>query len=250
MPGPAMQIAVLPARGGSKRVPRKNVRPFCGRPMIAWPIRAALDSGLFDKVVVTTEDDEIAAAARAAGAEVPFMRPAGLADDHTPTRAVVNHAITAMAGLTGRPVASACLIYATAAFLAPDDLRAARALLDAPGRDFVFAALPFAHPVQRALVEDGAGGVRMLSPEHAGTRSQDLPEAFHDAAQFYWGRAEAFLAGRPMFGPASAPYLLARDRAVDIDTPADWDFAEALMRLRQAGFAANPATDPTPGDAG
>lgn len=232
MPGPGLQVAILPARGGSKRVPRKNVRPFCGRPMIAWPIAAALASGLFDRVVVTTEDDEIAAAARDAGAEVPFRRPADLADDHTPTRAVVNHAIRALEAETGQPVAAACLIYATAAFLSPDDLRAARALLDAPGRDFVFAALPYPHPVQRALVQDGAGGVRMLSPEHAGTRSQDLPEAFHDAAQFYWGRAEAFLAGRPMFGPASAPFLLARDRAVDIDTSADWDFAEALMRLR------------------
>lgn len=241
-----MQVAIIPARGGSKRVPRKNVRPFCGRPMIGWPIAAAVTSGLFDKVVVTTDDDEIAEAARAAGAEVPFRRPGDLADDHTPTRAVVNHAISAIAAGTGREVNTVCLIYATAAFLGPDDLRAARALLDgppgAPIRDFVFAALPFVHPIQRALVEDGAGGVRMLNPEHANTRSQDLPEVFHDAGQFYWGRAGAFLAGHPMFGPTSAPYLMARDRAVDIDTPADWAFAEALMRLRLASLAVNPAT--------
>ncbi|GAA6194430.1 pseudaminic acid cytidylyltransferase [Phaeobacter gallaeciensis] len=227
-----MKIAIIPARGGSKRIPRKNIRNFGGKPMIAWPISAALDSGLFDRIIVSTDDAEIADVARAAGAEVPFMRPDDIADDFSPTRAVINHAIGAIESDSGTSVTQACCIYATAAFVQADDLVNAHARLsDHDTTRFVFAAASFPHPAQRAMVETGAGGVEMLFPEHAKTRSQDLAETFHDAGMFYWGHRDAFMAEHPMFGPYSIPHLMPRTRTQDIDTPEDWAFAEALFKL-------------------
>ncbi|TNF23436.1 MAG: pseudaminic acid cytidylyltransferase [Rhodobacteraceae bacterium] len=232
-----MQIALIPARGGSKRIPRKNIRPFSGRPMIGWPIAAARASGLFDHVVVSTDDDEIAEIARDQGAEVPFMRPDRLADDFTPAREVIVDAVESMEKITGRQVDHLCCIYATAAFVQPGDLQQARAQLDRLAETgFVFAAAAYPHPVHRALVDTPGTGVGMLFPDHAGTRSQDLPEAFHDAGMFYWGRRDAFVSRTPMFNPDSRPYLMPRRRAVDIDTPEDWDFAEALFGLQGQGW--------------
>lgn len=227
-----MLIAIIPARGGSKRIPRKNIRRFGNRPMIAWPIRAALNSGLFDAVVVSTDDDEIASVAQAEGAEVPFRRPADLADDFTPTRAVINHAIAAMEEQRGQQVTQACCIYATSGLLEAADLRAAyEQLMAEPAAGFVFSALHFPHPPQRALCLDAKGGVAMLHPEYVATRSQDLVETFHDAAQFYWGRRDAFISGAPMFSKLARPFILPRDRALDIDTMEDWAFAERLLAL-------------------
>lgn len=228
-----MQIALIPARGGSKRIPRKNVRSFGGRPMIGWPITAALTTGLFDHVIVSTEDDEIAETARAEGAEVPFMRPENLADDFSTTRSVIVHAIEAVEALTGNQVTHLCCLYATAAFVEAEDIAAARKKLEVVSDGFVFAAASYPHPVQRAMIETAEGGAQMLFPEHAKTRSQDLPEAFHDAGMFYWGRRDAFVSGAPMFSPNSHPYFLPRKRAVDIDTPDDWDLAESLFRLQR-----------------
>lgn len=231
-----MQIAVIPARGGSKRIPRKNILPFGGQPMISWAIAAARDSGLFAQIVVSTDDAEIAQVARDAGAQVPFMRPAALSDDMSPTRGVINHAITQVENATGARVQTVCCIYATAALITAGDIQAARSLLvrDAQTR-FVFAAASYPHPVQRAMVETGQGGVEMLFPQHAKTRSQDLPETFHDAGMFYWGHRDAFVEEHPMFSPRSQPYVIPRTRAQDIDTPEDWAFAEALLAMRLAG---------------
>lgn len=229
-----MQVAIIPARGGSKRIPRKNILPFGGKPMIAWAIHAARDSGLFDDVVVSTDDTEIAQVAREAGASVPFIRPAELSDDMSPARGVINHAIRTIEGATGQTVDVACCIYATAALITPEDLTQARALLeDRDDTRFVFAAASYPHPVQRAMVETNAGGVEMLFPEHAKTRSQDLSETFHDAGMFYWGRRDAFIEEHPMFSPRSRPWVIPRERAQDIDTPEDWAFAEALLALSQ-----------------
>ncbi|MCV9962229.1 pseudaminic acid cytidylyltransferase [Pararhizobium sp. BT-229] len=233
-----MQIAIIPARGGSKRIPRKNIKLFGGRPMIAWPIRAALSSKLFDHVIVSTDDDEIAEVAEASGASVPFRRPAEFANDHSPARDAINDTIAQAEAFYGKPVVSACCIYATSPLIEAGDLIAARALLDEkPVANFVFAAATYPHPVQRAMVRDGALGVSMLHPEHIKTRSQDLPEAFHDAGQFYWGWRDAFMDRHPMFSPQSRPYLLPRSRVQDIDTPEDWEFAELL-------FAAKNGTSP------
>lgn len=234
-----MRLAVIPARGGSKRIPRKNIRPFGGAPMLSWPVSAAIRSGLFSDVVVSTDDEEIAETARAAGAATPFRRPDELSDDHTPTREVFNHAIREMERMRGREYTHVCGVFATAPFVTAEDLTAAETLLTGPGGwFFVFAATTFAFPIQRALRARREGGVEMFHPEHARTRSQDLEEAFHDAGQFYWGRREAFLGGHPMYSPQSFPYMMPRSRVQDIDTPEDWDLAEKLFAAREGARGA------------
>jgi pseudaminic acid cytidylyltransferase len=225
-----MRIAIIPARGGSKRIPRKNIKPFRGKPMICWPIAAALEAGLFDEVIVSTDDDEIARIAEGAGALVPFRRPAALADDLAPTRDVIIHAIADAETRHDRTVGMACCIYATAAMLRADDLhRGFEMLADRRKISFVFAATGYGHPVHRALMRRETGGVRMITPEYARTRTQDLPEAFHDAGMFYWGRRDPFMADEPMFSPRALPCMIPRSRAQDIDTPEDWDLAETLF---------------------
>ena len=224
-----MRIAVIPARGGSKRIPRKNVRPFCGRPMIAWPIGVARESGLFDRVIVSTDDAEIAETARGLGAEVPFMRPAELADDHAGTIPVIAHA-TRWAREQGWQVEALCCIYPTAPMISPDDLAEGLRLLDQGTHDFVFSATDFASPIFRSFVQAEGGGVEMIFPEHFNSRSQDLPRALHDAAQFYWGRPDAWLSAETLFGARSAALLIPPWRVQDIDTPEDWVRAEALFR--------------------
>lgn len=222
-----MNIAIIPARGGSKRIPRKNVREFYGRPMIAWPISAAALSGLFDRILVSTEDQEIADIARHAGAEVPFARPTDLAGDHSVTTEVVRHAL-AWAVAEGWPVTAACCIYATAAFISADDLIAARKVLSSE-YDYVFPAVRYGHPPQRGFIDDGDGSPEFLQPEHRATRTQDLPPVFHDAGQFYWGTCDAWLEQRPFFGRSTRFIELPQWRAWDIDRPEDWTIAEQLF---------------------
>jgi len=222
-----MNIAVIPARGGSKRVPRKNVKTFCGKPMIAWSIEAALESGCFDRVIVSTDDDEIAEVALAHGADVPFRRPAELADDFTPTVPVIAHAISWLQQTA--PVERACCLYATAPFTRPEDLSAGLALLDDTAADYAFSATTYGFPIQRAIRVDPDGKVSMFQPEHLAARSQDLEEAWHDAGQFYWGRTKAWLAGRPIFGAGSVVVALPRQRVQDIDTIEDWERAELIF---------------------
>lgn len=222
-----MRVAVVPARGGSKRIPRKNVRPFHGRPMIAWPLDAALRSGLFDRVIVSTDDDEVAACSRAAGAEVPFARPAELATDHTPTADVIAHAIDWLRA-SGEDPSAVCCLYATAPFVLPEDLAEGLRLLESGDWDYAFSATDYPSPVFRAFLEDPAGGVRMLHPEHFASRSQDLPEVLHDAAQFYWGRPAAWCERRVVFSERSQVVRIPRWRVQDIDTPDDWKRAELL----------------------
>ncbi|WP_081618349.1 pseudaminic acid cytidylyltransferase [Thioalkalivibrio sp. ALE31] len=224
-----MNVAIIPARGGSKRIPRKNIKPFCGKPMIAWPIEAARQSGLFDHVVVSTDDDEIAEVATAFGAEAPFRRPAKLADDYTATRPVVNHAIEEIEWVHGR-IQYACTIYATSPFLLVDDLKKGFDALQEESRDFAFSVASYPYPIQRALKVTDGGGVEMFHPEHRWTRSQDLEPAYHDAGQFYWGRRDAFLENKPTFSSESYPVILPSWRVVDIDTPEDWTRAEHLFK--------------------
>lgn len=222
-----MRLALIPARGGSKRIPRKNVRPFAGRPMIGYAIAAAREAGVFDRIVVSTDDAEIAQVAQEQGAEVPFMRPAALADDHTPTVPVVVHAMDELARRGCEP-ALVCCIYPGVPLLAAQDLASALRLLEDSGAGFVFPVLAFASPVQRALLRDAQGAVQPMFPEHVNTRSQDLAPAYHDAGQFYWGRAQAWRSGcSPHEGGRSI--VVPASRAVDIDTPADWALAEAIF---------------------
>ena len=225
-----MKLAVIPARGGSKRIPRKNVKDFFGQPMIAWSIAAARDSACFDHIVVSTDDAEIAAVARAYGAETPFTRPPELADDHTPTIPVIAHAIQWHLD-QGEAVDAACCIYATAPFVRAEDLQAGFAALKAEECAYVFSATSFPFPIQRAIRINSQGRAEMFNPEHFATRSQDLEEAFHDAGQFYWGRPQAWLQGLPIFSPQSIPLRLPRNRVQDIDTLEDWARAEQLFAL-------------------
>lgn len=226
-----MRLAVIPARGGSKRIPGKNIRAFCGKPIIAWSIEAALRSGVVDRVLVSTDDDAIAGVAREYGAEVPFRRPPGLADDYTPTVPVIKHA-TAWAIAHWGPVAHVCCIYATAPLMQASDLaQAYRRLVSENVAGYVFTAVGFGFPIQRAFRLTTGGFCEMFQPEHYNTRSQDLEPAYHDAGQFYWGCAEAFLEERRFMVPESKPLLLPRHRVQDIDTIEDWRRAELLWQV-------------------
>ncbi|MCP8893953.1 pseudaminic acid cytidylyltransferase [Shinella daejeonensis] len=228
-----MKIAIIPARGGSKRIHRKNVKLFAGVPMIVRSIRTALESGCFDRVVISTDDDAIAGTALAEGAEVPFRRPAELSDDHTPTVPVIRHALEFMLD-RGEKIEAACCIYATAPFMRADDLRAAHDLFCASDADYVFAATEFAFPIQRAIRLGPQGEIGMFHPQYQDSRSQDLEPAYHDAGQFYWGRTSAWLAGTPIFGPKSRIHLMPRSRVQDIDTPEDWRQAELMLKALEA----------------
>jgi N-acylneuraminate cytidylyltransferase len=223
-----MKLAVIPARGGSKRIPRKNIKLFSGKSMIAWSIAAALKSDCFDRVIVSTDDEEIAQVARRHGAEVPFVRPAALSDDHTATIPVIRHAIEYMSEKGQKPY-QVCCIYATAPFLSAADICRGLAVLESTTCDYAFSTTSYAFPIQRAIRINEQGKVGMFLPEYANTRSQDLEEAYHDAAQFYWGRAEAWMSERAIFGANSVPVHIPRYRVQDIDTVEDWIMAEYLF---------------------
>jgi pseudaminic acid cytidylyltransferase len=224
----ALRIAVIPARGGSQRIPRKNVRPFCGKPIIAWTIEAARASGLFDHVLVSTDDAGIGAVAVEWGAECPFVRPAALADDHTGTGEVIAHA-TRWAIDGGWPLESVCCMYATAPFIQIDDLKRGLEALMSGDWAFAVAAAECAAPVLRSFKQREDGGIEMFFPELFATRSQDVPRALHDAAQFYWGRPSAWLEGRRIFDKWSIPVVIPRSRVQDIDDPDDWARAEMMF---------------------
>lgn len=225
-----MKLAVIPARGGSKRIPGKNIRAFRGKPIIAWSIEAAFASGCFDRVIVSTDDDSIAAVAHEYGAETPFERPPELSDDYTGTNAVVRHAVQWFQA-NGQQVSVACCIYATAPFVTAQALREGYEQLAARGADFAFSVTSFPFPVQRALLRSSSGSMRPMFPEHIASRSQDLDEAYHDAGQFYWGQADAFLEERSLYGDNSIGILLPRHRVQDIDTEEDWRRAELMHEL-------------------
>ncbi len=223
-----MKLAVIPARGGSKRIPRKNIRVFCGKPMIAWSIEAALKSGCFDRVIVSTDDQEIAETSRLYGAEVPFIRPAELSDDHTGTVPVIAHAISSLSQAGNMPT-TVCCLYATAPFVRAEDLKRGLSLLDTTDCDYAFSVTTYAFPIQRALRIDDCGKTQMFYPEHVNARSQDLADACHDAGQFYWGHAATWLAGTAILSAKAAPVMLPRYRVQDIDTPEDWVRAELMF---------------------
>lgn len=225
-----MKLAIIPARGGSKRIPRKNIREFCGRPIIAYSIRTAIESACFDRVIVSTDDEEIAAVARYWGAETPFMRPKEFSGDQAATIPVINHAIEWFMG-QGMSPELVCCIYATAPFITTHDLKNGLEILAASGSEYAFSVTSFPFPIQRAIKLLPNGRVAMFQPENFSVRSQDLEEAYHDAGQFYWGRSEAFLQGLPLFSEAAAPVLLPRYRVQDIDTLEDWARAELMFKV-------------------
>lgn len=223
------RIAIIPARGGSKRIPRKNIRAFLGRPVLAWSIAAARDSGLFERIIVSTDDPEIAEVAAAEGAEAPFLREAGLADDYAGVTEVLLDTLRRLWPDSNVPEFT-CLIYATAPLLRAMDLVAGFNLLRDTGADYSISIASFPAPIDRALqLEDGK--VYMRLEANRLVRSQDLPEAYHDAGQFCWGRSNSWLSGKGVFQSPTAPVILPRIRVQDIDTVEDWDRAQVLARV-------------------
>jgi pseudaminic acid cytidylyltransferase len=225
-----MNVAIIPARGGSKRIPGKNIKHFHGKPIIAYSIEAAIASGCFDKVIVSTDDLEIAAVAKQFGADVPFMRPSDISDDHATTMDVIQHAIQ-WCEESGMSVSNVCCLYATAPFVTPEFLQEGLKILQQEECEFAFSATRFSFPIQRAIKLSEHGEVSMFFPENGQVRSQDLEEAYHDAGQFYWGNKSAFLERKAVFAPHSRVVLLPRSCVQDIDTQDDWLFAESLFSL-------------------
>lgn len=222
-------VAILPARGGSKRIPHKNHRLFAGRPAMGWPVAAAQDSGLFARIVVTTDDAEIAETAQALGAEVPFMRDADLADDFTGTTEVIRDAVNRLDLAPDVPV---CCLYPTAFFVTAQDLREGLDLMQ-DGARWVLALGEYRTPIQRAYRRTGQGAdVVAIDADMMPKRSQDLETAFFDSGQFYWGSAATWRDDQARIWDGAAGVVLPADRCVDIDTMADWDFAEKLFALR------------------
>ena len=223
-------LAIVPARGGSKRIPGKNIRDFAGRPILAWPVETALNSGLFDTIMVSTDDDAVADVARAAGAEVPFLRSAATADDHATLLDVLREVVTAYEA-AGRRFDTLCCILPTAALLKVERLREGRDLLAGGAFDRVFPVVAFGSPIQRALRRGADGLTGMMDATHHATRSQDLEPAYHDAGQFYWMTRDACMAGTPMFSGRAGSLVMDETEVQDIDTETDWRMAEVKRQM-------------------
>ena len=225
-----MKVAIIPARGSSKRIPRKNIKSFLGKPVIAYSIEIAIKSGLFDKVIVSTDDDEIAKIAREYGAEVPFIRPSELSDDFTGTHKVVGHAVEWLIN-SGIKVDFACCIYATAPLIQQEDLKKAFLLIEKERWKTVFAATEFSYPIFRSFQYAQDRGLKMFFPENYSSRSQDLPVAMHDAGQFYWANAKTWIQPPEVYNLNSTVILLPNWRVQDIDTLDDWRRAEMIYEI-------------------
>lgn len=224
-----MNVAIIPARGGSKRIPRKNIKPFLGKPIIGRSIETALASGCFERVIVSTDDEEIAAISRQFGAETPFVRPAELADDQAATLPVVAHAVKWLIDRGARPDA-VCCIYPTAPLLLPSDIRQGYELLRSTGADYVVSCCEFEFPVQRSVEISGEGFLAAAFPEYIDRRSQDLKPLYHDAGQLYWGATNSYVGMVPFFQGRAVPLMMPRLRVQDIDNQEDWARAEFLLQ--------------------
>lgn len=224
------KLAIIPARAGSKRIPNKNIKSFLGKPIIAYSIETALKSGLFDEVMVSTEAPEIAEIARSYGAKVPFFRSREKADDYTGMAAIMLEVLEEYEQ-QGFHFDYFCCLFATAPFLQADTLHEAYQTLLKGDCDCVFSALRFSYPIQRALSHDEQGLLKMIWPENRTKRSQDLPEVFHDAGQFYFTKTDAFKKGGYFFAGRNKGIILHPNHAHDIDNMEDWEVAELKYRL-------------------
>ena len=223
-----MRVAVIPARGGSKRIPRKNIRPFAGKPIIAWPIKAALSSGLFDQVVVSTDDAEIAEVAHGAGALVPFMRPKDLSDDYADTKSVIRHTISELK-LENEPEVQVCCIYPTSVFANAQILNEGLEKLTSSNCKFVLSVTSVEPSVYRAFTKTAEDRITMLFPSNYAKRTQDLPNLYCDAAQFYWATVAAWQSDLNIFGADSIGVFIDPSRVQDIDNEPQWLAAEQIF---------------------
>lgn len=224
------RIAIIPARGGSKRIPRKNVKDFLGMPIIAYSITAALESGIFDTVMVSTDDEEIATTAREYGAEVPFLRSARTSDDYATTADVIDEVLDRYKA-DGKEYDIVACIYATAPFVNALWLKQASQLLEDGAFDSAFTCVAYSYPVQRGLEIDSNGRIAMKWPEYKSSRSQDLQTIYHDAGQFYFATANAYRKCHSFWGDNTAPIVLSELEVQDLDTPTDWAIAEMKYRI-------------------
>ena len=225
-----MKICIIPARGGSKRIPRKNIKFFCGQPMISYSIISALESKIFDHVIVSTDDNEIAEVSLKYGASVPFIRPESLSDDYSTTTDVIEHALSWVQENIGR-VELVCALYATAPFTNSKDLtNAYKEILKHKDCQVVYPIVEFDFPIQRAIKLTDDGSVKMFQPKHLLTRSQDLEKAYHDAGQFYWMKSNFIGSGVSPFSKIARPIKIPHYRVQDIDTEDDWIRAELIFQ--------------------
>ena len=226
-----MNLILIPARGGSKRIPKKNIKFFKGKPIIEWSIKQALNTNIFNKVVVSTDDDEIARISKLAGAEVPFIRPKEFSDDFCTTSEVVKHAIKWFKK-EGIFLENVCCLYPTAPFVKASFLSSALKELENCKKDiFVVSSTSYPFPIQRSFYLDEDGFSKMFDQNLFESRSQDLKKAYHDAGQFYWGNSEVWRNNKSVFSSNSFPILLPRYRVQDIDTEEDWFRAELMHQL-------------------
>jgi pseudaminic acid cytidylyltransferase len=225
-----MNIAVIPARGGSKRIPKKNIKPFYGKPIIYWPIKKAIKSNLFDKIIVSTDDNQIRDLAKEYGAEVPFVRPKAISDDYTATSDVIVHAIEFFKKKSYE-IDNVCCLYPTSVFFSKDDLASGFKALKKKKWKFSLSVTKYNYPIARSfeLIKDG--GLKMIYPENFSKRTQDFKTLYHDAAQFYWGKKSAWLEKSQLFGQSSFPIKIPSWKIQDIDEIEDWKRAELLFRL-------------------
>jgi N-acylneuraminate cytidylyltransferase len=223
-----MRVAIIPARGGSKRIPRKNIRPFAGKPIIVWPIKVALSSGLFDQVVVSTDDAEIAEVARAAGALVPFTRPENLSDDYADTKSVIRHAISELK-LETEPDMQVCCIYPTSVFVDEQSLKEGLEKLNLSNCSFVLSVTSIDPNVYRSFTKAEDDRITMLFPENYAIRTQDLPSLYCDAAQFYWATVSAWQSDLNIFGVDSIGICIDPSKVQDIDSESQWLAAEQIF---------------------
>ena len=222
-----MNIVIIPARGGSKRIPKKNIKLFRGKPMIAWSIEAAIESNCFEKVFVSTDSEEIASIAESLGAWVPFLRPNNISDDYSTTKDVITYCIEWLKE-RNIDINYVCCLYATAPFVQADDLKEGLSLITEQTENrFIFSATNFSFPIQRAIKINKDGISSMFYPKNFNVRSQDLENAYHDAGQFYIAKPEVWINKKVIF-ENSIPFLLKRWQSVDIDTFEDWYMAEII----------------------
>ena len=234
------RFAVIPARGGSKRIQKKNTRLFCGRPIIAYSIEVALVSELFDEVFVTTEDQDIAKLSEGLGAKV-IARPLELADDFTPTIPVMRHAIGVIED-SEKSIDAICCIYPASPFITPDELIEGLGVLDKHGSSFVFTAACSASPIERMFRINSDDSIKMIDPESYNIRTQDLEPAYFDADRFYWGTPASWMTNERVFLETARAVIVSPDRVCVIDTEDDWLAAEALYRAVEIKKRAEPTS--------
>ncbi len=223
-----MNLCVIPARGGSKRIPKKNIKNFCGKPIIAWSIETCIASKCFDKIIVSTDDVEIAEIAKKYGAEVPFIRSEKLSADFIGTVPVISDAVNWYIENSQKPL-YVCCVYPTAPFIQLSDLKDGLKIIKETNFEYAFPATNYAYPIQRSFRIKDNKRLEMFYPQHYNSRSQDLDEAFHDAGQFYWGLSDAWLNNKPIISENAKPILIPRYRVIDIDTIEDWRIAEKMF---------------------